>query len=323
MIKNKQDIFDGHGKTTVNVLLADAGMGDHICGLVAIDYILKYQPHLLPLIWVPDYLLDLAKNVLPDDAIVRNYTEAIKKYDNDRTGISTTCTGRHSPMRTHPVDYAFHMLCDSHVDYKDKNYLKVKFDRVDITEFNLPEKYVVIQATAAEKVKTMPVNTTNAIIDYVIGKGYTPVFVGKNEMSVGVVNQKMKSTTLDINLDKGINIINKTSMLQTAKIIEESKAFIGMDGGTTHIAGCTNAPIVVGYTFIDPSHNLPIRNNELGWNCYTVVPDESLNCRFCQTWGTLLYDWDFRECHQEKENKFECVKHITADKFIKHLDNIL
>lgn len=224
-------------------------------------------------------------------------------------------------MRTHPVDYAFHMLVDIHAEMKDKNYLKIRADEIDLpSDIILPDRYVVIAATATERVKTMPNETVNEISKYVISKGYVPVFIGKTESHTGEGNNKIKGNVADIDYSLGLNLLDKTDILQTAKIIEGAQVFVGMDGGATHIAGVTKTKIVVGYTFINPNHNLPIRNDQIGYDCYPIVPDESLKCRFCQTNCNFYYNHDFRKCIY---NDYLCLSYMTSNKFIKELEKIL
>jgi ADP-heptose:LPS heptosyltransferase len=319
-----RDEKDAPGTKTINCLVSDGGMGDLICSLVAVDYILRKYSWVNLLIWVPDYMLDFAKNVLPENAIVRNYTEAKKKYDDKRTGISTQWNGRHSPMRIHPVDYAFHIMLDEHVDYPEKNYLKIKADKIDITKFTLPEKYVVIGIGSVFKVKELPSETANEVAKFCIQKGYTPVFVGKEESEVGAgpdKGVKRANIVKGVDYSLGINLVNKTSLTELGKIIQGAKAYVGCDGGNVHIAGCTETPIVVGYTFIDgKAHNVPIRNNTLGYNCYVVEPDASLACRFCQTKMNFVYQHWFPNCYYKD---FKCLDHMTPARFNAHLEKIL
>ena len=225
-----RDPADAPGIVTINCLLADGGLGDYICALVAVDYIIRTYTYINVLVWVPNYLIDFAKHVLPENAIVRDYTKAFKKYDDGRIGI-TTRWSRHTPMRIHPVDYAFHVLADEHVELPKKNYLKIRPNEIDLTKFNLPEKYIVIAATAAEIVKTMPNNTINEIAKYVIEKGYVPVFIGKKESHTGYKDLKIKAKVADVNYSLGLNLVDKSSILETAGIIAGGQAFVGMDGG--------------------------------------------------------------------------------------------
>lgn len=319
----RNDETDVPGIKSINCLISDGGMGDLVCSLVAVDYIIRNYPWMNLLVWVPDYMLDFAKDVLPEKAIVRNYTDAKKKYDDKRGAISTQWTGRHTPMRVHPVDYAFHIMVDEHVEFSKKNYLKFTGDKVDISKFNLPEKYVVIGVGSVFKVKEMPVDTTNGIAKYCNEKGYTPVFVGKEESEVGAgPNKGIKVANIaKVDYSLGINLVNQTNLMELAKIIQGAKAYVGMDGGNVHIAGCTNTPIVVGYTFIDgKKHNVPIRNNILGYNSFVVEPDDSLKCRFCQTKMNFVYNHHYPDCYYRD---FACLKHMTPERFNAHLEKIL
>jgi ADP-heptose:LPS heptosyltransferase len=302
--------------TTINCLLADGGLGDLICAFVPIDYLLKNCPWLNVLIWCPDYMVDFAKNILPKGAIVRGYTDAKKKYDNTKAGVTTKWVGNHTPMRTHAVDYSFHVLCDYHPKPHERNYLKVT--PIDVSKFNLPKEYVVLQSAATEKVKAMPGPTFNAIKEYILNKGISVVLLGKTENNTGVkgiTNNASVLTGVD-DIHGAINLTNKTNLLESASIIAGAKCFVGMDGGLTHLAGFTDVPIIAGYTFADPSHLMPIRNDILGYNVYPVLPDASLACKFCQTKRVMYYDHDFRECFYKD---YACVQQMTPEKFINML----
>lgn len=307
-------------KETINCLLKDGGTGDHLCALVAVNYIVTHCPWINLLVWVPDHIEEFAKNILPQNTIIRNYTKASKKYDNTRTGI-TTGWNVHTPMRTHPVDYAFHTLVDVAPSAEERNYLKLNVDKIDISKFSLPEKYVVVQAYATETVKRLSGTLVNEVVDYIKSKGYEVVFVGSGEQKVGYKDNVITSkTSEDLDLSRGIDLTNKTTLTEVGKIIANAQAFVGSDGGLMHVAGFTNTPIVCSFTFADWRHLLPIRNNVLGNNCYIVEPPESLGCKFCQTKMTMLYDHDFRNCYYKD---YKCIKELKSKQFIKHLESIL
>lgn len=317
MFRNPEDTSK-LGKQTVNCLLADGGMGDILASLVAVEYITKNYPWINLLVWLPDYMIDYAKHVLSPGPVIRGYSEAKKKYKDDRIGITTKWDGRTSPMRIHPVDYAFLRLCDENPNIEHKNYLKIRPDEIDISQFELPNEYVVIPVTATEKVKTMPNSTINELSQYVRSKGYTPVYIGKSNNNTGHKNLKVESEVAGIDYSLGINLCDNTSLLETAAIIARSACIVCMDGGPVHLAGSTETPIVAYYSFIDWRHNIPIRNNQIGWNCYPIEPD--VKCKFCQTRLNMLFSHDYRNCYYDD---YQCVKEATADKFISKLEMIL
>lgn len=299
-------------------ILTDGGAGDLICELVAVDWNIKHHPHVHFHVWVPDYLLEFAKHVLPGQT-VRPFSEAKSKFRNDIPGMTTEWCTNHTAMRTHPVDYGFHMLSDRHIyDLNQKNYLQINPERIKLN-FDLPKEYVVIQGTAAEPVKAMPATTINAISDYVREKDYTPVYLGKTESDTGFNGMKAKASVLQADFNKGLNLINKTSLLQAAKVISGAKCFLGMDGGLTHLAGHTDVEIVAGYTLVDPVHVAPIRKGSQTYKFHPVEPDLNVPNRYYQTWHSGFMKGDFR-VFPGWEN---VVANMTPDKFLKELGKIL
>lgn len=311
---------------TINLLHLDGGVGDHIAALVVVDYILKRYPWITPLVWTPDYLTDFAKNVLPEYTTINSYTQMRGKYDPSRTTKTTKWDGHTSPMKIHCLDYAFLRLCDELPRLEHKNYLKVKFDKIISKNFDLPEKYVVFTTGFTAEVREFLPNTINTLVNYVKSKGYEAVFLGETQTKTGAAHIIQGKFKEEINFNAGINLIDKTSVLEAANIIQHSKAVLGVDNGLLHLAGCTDATIVSGYTTVRPEIRNPVRNNILGLNCYNVVPDDVLECKFCQQDTNFLYGHDYKKCwYKEKKIRrdISCVDQMTADKFIKHLENIL
>lgn len=306
---------------TINLLLLDGGLGDHVGSLVAVDYIIKNYTWIKPLIWVPDYLVDFAKNVLPEDSIVKSFTQMRGQYEPTKPTKTTKWDGITSPMKLHCVDYAFLKLCDEAPDIEHKNYLQIKLDKIVSKDFDLPEKYVVITTGFTADVREFRAEHVNGIAAYCVSKGYTPVFLGQKHTKTGAAHTiEGKFKEGEINYAVGIDLIDKTNLLEAATIMHHSAAVVGADNGLLHVAGCTQAPIVGGFTTVSPEIRMPIRNNILGWNYYSVVPDKSLSCRFCQEKTNFLYGHDYRNCIY-KDNL--CTKQLTDVKFIGHLKGLL
>lgn len=318
-----RDIDDSKsfGITTVNCLITDGGIGDLLCSLISVNYILKNSPWINLLIFVPDYMKEFAKHVLPSHAIVRNFTEAKTKYDDTRIGISTKWMAQHSPMRTHPVKYSFHALCDYSPTVEEMSYLKIDKSKIALDKFNLPDKYIVMQGAFTERVKTMPVETFNEVKEYALAKSYKVIVLGKEENSTGVKGIAARAKiNQDYDLTNTINLMNKTSLLESAGIIANAKALVCMDGGLSHVAGFTNTPLIIGYSFASNDVLMPVRDGIFGKDVYPVVPDASLACRFCQTRWNLVYKKDFRICHY---GDYKCAEQMTSKKYINYLEKIL
>lgn len=306
-----------------HLIVTDGGVGDLICELVAVNYNIVHHPQVHFHVWVPDYLLELAQHMLPPKSTIRPFSKAKAKFRHDIPGYTTEWCTNHTAMRTHPVDYGFHMLSDRHI-YKleDKNYLQIDPTKVDISRFRLPEKYVCIAATYAEPVKALPTSTFLAIVGLVLSRGYTPVYLGKEESTTGFKDLKMRAhvqPVMDSIEAKGINLINKTSLLEGAAIMAGARAFVGMDGGLTHLAGCTDVEIVAGYTLVDPIHVAPIRKGSQSYKFTAIEPDADVKHRYYQTYHSGFMRGDYR-----KFDGWEAVvANMTAEKFCKALEKVL
>lgn len=299
-------------------ILTDGGMGDLVCELVAVDWNIRHYPEIEFQVWVPDYLLDFSKHTLTKGSVIRPFSKAKDKFDHKVMGMTSEWCTNHTCIRTHPVDYGFHMLSDRHVyDMKQKNYLQIRPSEINCPK-DLPKDYVVISATSVEPVRTMPLKTANDIIDFCLFKNCTPVFLGSESAKCGFKDLEIKAKPLEINLHKGLNLINMTSLLESAKIISGAKAYVGMDGGLTHVAGCTDVFIVCGYTVSDPIHIAPIRHGSQTHKFKAIEPDIFIKNRYFQTWSS------FKKGNFQRFDGWEQVRDsMTSDKFIKALGEIL
>lgn len=305
---------------TVNCIFMNGGVGDHIASLVATNHILKNYPWVRLLIWVPDFLLEFSKHVLPAGAIVRSYSEMKRHYNENKPTKTTAWDGHISPMKISCLDYAFLKLCDENPDISQKNYLQIHPDKISTVGFDLPTKYVVITTGYTAQVREFPAEHINNVTKYIKSKGFEAVFLGQTTTKTGSKYVIEGNFNEDIDLGAGIDLIDRTSLLEAAKIMGNASAVIGVDNGLLHVAGCTQVPIVGGFTTVSPELRMPVRNNILGWNYYPVVPDQSLGCKFCQVKTNFLYDHNYVNC-MYKDNL--CTKQMSADKFIAHLEKIL
>lgn len=319
MFRNKDDI--PKTKITINALIAEAGMGDLLCSLPALNYIQTNCPWVNLLIWCPDYLVSFFKHVLPSKSIIRGFTEAAKKYDNTKYGVSTKweisgVKRQFTPMKTHPVQYSYQVLADYQPTIEEMSYLKIKPDEIDISQFNLPEKFVILPAASTERVKTIPKETIDQLSNYVISKGYTPVYLGKTENETGLEDMTYKADAQDYDFSKGINLLNQTNILESAAIVSKAKLFLGIDSGLAHLAGFTDTPLVIYYSFVKASKMMPIRDGIFGQNIYPI--ETSLGCGGCQSkWVHLEHD--FRSCFYQD---YKCVskEECSAEKFISKIE---
>jgi ADP-heptose:LPS heptosyltransferase len=221
----------------------------------------------------------------------------------------------HSTLRTHLVDHAFHTLCDVTPTIKDKSYLQLP-DNYNIHKLNVPPKYIVITTGSTVPVREWPAAQVNSVINWIRQQGLRIVFLGKQHVSKDIIGH----FDAKINYHLGINLIDKTTLLEAHAIMSNAVAVIGLDNGLLHLAACSSVPIVAGYTTVSPKYRLPYRNNKLGWNCFAVEPDKDLDCRFCQSSCIINYEQDFRRCFHAD---YLCTKQLESKKWIRALKKAL
>lgn len=302
----------------INIAFNFGGIGDDICRLPALKYLLKTWTHAKVTLACPDYLISVIEHffegklerVIPFSKMTPELAK--NKWIQTKTEFFT-------PMHTHLVDHAFSYICDTmYVPVEEKNYLQFDLEKIDITKFRLPERYVVITTGYTAEVRRLPANTINRLAGWLNLKGYTPVFLGNKSTFRGGVAESIEGKfDEEIDFNKGIDFRDQTTLLQAAKIMASSNAVVGLDNGLLHVAGCTAAPIIAAYTNALPEHRLPIRNNVLGWACRVVMPP---GCYSCQSTTNFLPDQDYRNCVWPK---LACNDKLTADLFIRELEKIL
>lgn len=308
----------------MNILFDNGGLGDCIARLPAVAYVVKHHKHIKFHLWVPDYFKDFAKNCLNgSDLYIRGYSEQ-KKYKEHFLARAFSIH-KYDNMASHLTDNAFHVLVNKDVGPEDMNYLRPDLSKVNIKKFKLPEKYVIMTSGFTAPAREMYPEVINELVSYIISKGYEVVWLGKKVTETGLSprdkNEKIVGEfSKEIDYTKGINLIDKTSLLESCKIISQAKTIVGLDNGLLHLAGCTDIPIVGAFSSVEPKYRMPYRYDTLGWNYYPVVPPEDLKCRFCQSNWTFTYDHSFTHCYYKD---YACLKQLKPELYIKELEKIL
>lgn len=310
---------------TMNILFNDAGMGDAIARISTIKYIVNtYGLHVNCFIF--DYFVPVLKHWLKSEGLdsktsVYKWSEAKQHYNE----LIVTKSFQHFELKNlsmHMTDHAFIVTCNSIPSNKHLNYPKLDYKDIDISMFNLtPKRYVVVTTAFTAPVREFLPDHVNNITKWVKSKGYEVVFLGQKATHTGTAHVIEGKLSEDIDFTQGIDLIDKTILLQAGKILSEAKLVVGLDNGLIHLAACSDVPIVCGFTTVKPEHREPIRNNERGWDFFPVVPPETLECRFCQS-NMVFEQHDFRYCIKDK-NVIQCTKQLSADLYIKEMEKII
>lgn len=317
MYRNKQLL------TWLNILCDQGGIGDLIAWMPAVKYIYTQHPHVRIYLWVPDYFQEFAKSLLAgtsDRIIVSKWSDGAKHFKSGYP--SKTFKGNSiTNLGMHMTEHAFSLICNTQpTDPNHYNYLQPDLSKIDVSKFNLPEKYVVITTGYTAKVREFLPEYVNKVAKYCKSKGYDVVFLGKKETHSGLVHTIQGAFNNEIDYSAGVDLIDKTNLFEATKVCSKAQAVVGLDNGILHLAGCTDVNIVGGFTTVNPNHRMPYRDGIMGHKYYPVVPSTSLKCRFCQSNWQFTANHDFKECFYQD---LQCVKDLTADLYITELDKIL
>ena len=223
-----------------------------------------------------------------------------------------------NPLRMTLIDYSSVKLLGMLLHDEHRSYPKLDLSSTDISKFKLPEKYVCLLPTILHKNRGLPQNTSYRLAYHFQKRGMTPVFLGKNTTITDTFNKSTYSSRSPTAGQGMIDLIDQTSILEAAKIMEGSQCVFGMDTGLIHLAAMTDVKIVCGYTTVDPSLRMPYRYGKLGWNLTPITP-KITQCKFCAS-SWMVDDVNFNECNNPHE-QLECLKEMSADNFIAAFDN--
>lgn len=299
-----------------NFTLHQGGLGDLLAHLPAIKYTLDYHPQVLMNLWIHDYAVELCSEIF------QNYPHCkikglSKKNDYVNNMIARSpYAHKISNLSCHLVDHGFYTMAHTSVENKHKNYVQLKPKY--IPKGVLPPKYVVVTTGFTSRTRQWNAKSINETVDYIISKGYTPVFLGKSNTPTG--SDHVITGNFDADYSKGLDLIDNTNLFDAHSIMANAKCVVGLDNGLLHLAAMSDVPIVFGFTSVQPRHRLPYRHDELGWNCYVVKPKD-LKCFGCQSnWNFADATIDFKYCPYKD---YLCVEQLTSDLFIEQLEKIL
>lgn len=318
---NRKFTLPEETQMVLNIHLNAGGLGDIIHCIPALNYVFKYHHHQKYRIWVPDYLLMFFKKVFPNK-FIGPFSKAPTKADGKNTGIIAFNIGRHSSIHTHLTDYANYMILDMFPNNDEMREMPFYNFNTNIKHFKLKDPYVCLSPYYRNNLREMPVDTMEKISDFVKEKGYKLVILGNKS---NVYNAKINLKTdghgaHNLSGNHIIDLTGRTNILTALQIIEDSKVMITMDGGLLHLAALTKTPIIGGFTSVDPATRIPYRDGKLYEGIKIVEPE--VDCKYCQTNWCMTYNGqhEFDKCFFKDR---QCVKEMTASKFLNHLKGIL
>ena len=214
---------------------------------------------------------------------------------------------RLTPKHMHLSQFAGLQMSSRIIDKSLLNYEPL--DLVDVSKFGIDFSKAVVLITSYRDVTRMWKNDSIlGFAEFLKSRGFIPVFIGKSDMdSTHGDNIKTKISLPEDISEYGVDLRNKTSIVELASIMSKSRAVCGIDSGPIHLAGTTPVPIICGYTSVSPEYRIPIREYGI-----TIPIEPELHCIGCESKWHSSY-WNFENCFYKTA---ECVNMMTTDKFI-------
>lgn len=332
--------------TKLNIVMGRGGLGDAIARLPALRYMEEHYTHVEACCYVQDGWLDLVRYLLP--ASNRRHYKRLSecpyylsspKAEFDEERLTT--------LNLHLTDHAFLMMMEMLPPSREARAYprarSVEFfgDQLGESENERLAKAVVFTTDYTAPSRQWPAVHINTLALKVRGAGLTPVLIGTTEpIPSGVEHDPIRPRTDGgIKSDLFIDLRNKTTLIEALGVMQRARAVVGVDNGLLHLAHCTDVPVVVAYTTLDPTHRLPVRqmtkaNGEpVLPGCHdsgraaalTRVIEPLVPCKGCQSRGwniqkdVLGRPIDWRKCLFDD---YACTLTLTADRFYKALQEL-
>lgn len=280
----------------VNFEFGGGGMGDYICWTPALRWVVENCPWVHGRIWAPSYFIEFPRHFFAKQP--KWEVDLVTKYPREavqgtlQRGLLSTPAQLLNATGTHLLKQGFHIFANL-----DPMPVGTTYPELDLSNQKLPrplrgleKKYVVFTPGGTTKSRFVPAKYWNPLVRWVKEQGLTPVFLGKAHM----VDVHTTYFDNDVLYSEGIDLREKTGLLEAAKVMEEAACTIGLDNGLLHLASCTTGNVVFAYNVASPQDRRPVRR--FGKLIEITVDEKRLGCIHCQSRYKLLYTHNFKNC---------------------------
>jgi hypothetical protein len=153
-----------------------------------------------------------------------------------------------------------------------------------------------------------------------VSLGITPVFLGKSDILLdGNKTTKFKE---DIHFHKGLDLREKTTVIEAAAIMQYAECTVGLDMGLLHVAALMkDSKIIFGYNIVLPEHRRPRRDH--GRCIDLFITKEELECIACQSVIKKLPTHKFDKCYYGDNKCIDLLFANESERWKKAIDEIL
>jgi len=186
------------------------------------------------------------------------------------------------------------------------NYVGLLPTDADITDLELPQRFMVISPGASKRrqAKTWPEENFARLARRLWRRyGLTPLLVGSAEN--GKVNARIIRLALEQEGDDNflpVDLSGKIGLRVLCAVLDKASLFVGIDSGVMHLASAVNIPVVGLFGPTDPDYVGP--QNKLS----RVVRREDMECV---------------PCYLKKCGHLNCMQQLSVDQASQACDELL
>jgi ADP-heptose:LPS heptosyltransferase len=290
-------------------------------------------------VWVPPWQIELVEHLLKPYGTfeVKDFmtfpakAEDRKDWNEGPIAYNAALYDTHTRCRVHMVDYAFNFLLNARPEnmaqrsYPTAAPLGPRICRVS-PDADFLGKYVVFPVGATSDNKLFKAHVMGPIMAWCLEQGYAPVLVGtKTSHTHTQIDGQLKPVVLrdevmrlppDV-LAQCADLREMTTLLQLRDVLGHAAAVVGVDGGTLHLAGTTDVPIVFASGTTLPKHRYIPRHGDPSYKI-RYVGVKNLECYGCQSqW--LMTVLHFTQCAYGDN---ACMEQLHPDDFINGLKEL-
>lgn len=315
-----------------NFVLNHAALGDMISSLPAIVFARQFYDVALKLhVWVPPWQMELVSHLLAPYGPfeVKNLMEFPAKYEDRKAAnigpvsYNAALHDTHTRCRVHMVDYAFNFL----VNARPENMFQRSYPTAaPLGPRALEEPYVVFPVGATSDNKLFRASVMAPVMRWCQSNGYKVVITGTKTshthtkvdgvLAPIVLREQTDLLPADVTASI-IDLREKSTLLELRDVLGHAAAVVGIDGGTLHLAGTTEVPIVFASGTTLPKHRYIPRNGDHTFRARYIGPRD-LECYGCQS------NWPLTTLHFTKcvYGDNACMSLLHPDDFINALKEL-
>jgi hypothetical protein len=190
-----------------------------------------------------------------------------------------------------------------------KDEMECFYEPITPLTIEVPEKYVLIHPVSTWESRTWRAENWMQLTQSLNDLGFNVISIGKDSSETGFFN--VQKPVFNFEIEKGMNLMNKTSISDCWHLINKAHCFVTMDSGLLHLAGTTDTHIIHLGSSIKPEFRIPYRKGRQGVYKYDYVRGMcGLECASdmkygVKQWGNIQGVAPLIKCLEKKE-KYEC-----------------